>query len=107
MIKQAPELLRDALPLYAVADGHKTRTMIDAVRAALPDVWNSGQEWFDAMTALSEATDKTLLNGFQTWETQEGRTIEECREAFQRAIPIAEEILRKRRDAELDYYCYC
>jgi hypothetical protein len=106
------ELLEKAAGLYSIADGKKTRSMIDAVRDVYVEEhsgasFNGDSVWRMALESLSEATNPKLINGFQTWETQEGRTIEECREAFALAIPIAKKEMLAQREAELNQRCYC
>lgn len=104
---KADELLEKALPLYAVADGRRVRKMIDAVRDALPDL-NNYRVWRLALDALTEATkSKGVINGFQSWECQEGRTIEECRRAMRRAIPIAKKNERlEYEEMQAQYFCH-
>lgn len=90
-------LLRAARPLYAVADGRKTRSMIDALRDALFSFndWPLPQSlhyqtWRAAIETLDDVTDSAgRIGGFQVWEVTDGRTVEECRAAFDRAIELA------------------
>lgn len=99
------DLLKRAQPLYAVADGRKARTMIDAVRDAMPNPNHNYDSWRIALDSLTEASgSKDLLGEFQEWERQSGRTVEECREVFTRAIPIAE---RRYKESQQERACYC
>lgn len=107
MFISASELLKRATPLYAVADGRKSRSMIDAVRDAMPNVHENYDSWRTALDSLTEAAEASgLFCGFQSWEVQQGRTVEECRAVFVRAVPIAENAEREKRKRELQE-CRC
>ena len=91
---EVTKLLRAAKPLYGVGNGRKTRTMIDAVRDAYFGLRNPSSlgdwRWAGAMAALDEAVGRSgVIGGFQAWEDEEGRTIEERLAAFDRAIEAA------------------
>lgn len=92
-IDKSWEVLERAIPLYAVADGRKTRLLIDAVRDAMLDALNNYGAWSEAMEALTIASEsQELFGGFQAWEHQDGRTIEECRKALRRSVKIAKRL---------------
>lgn len=101
----AEDVLQRAASLYGVSNGQRMRTMIDAVRDAMPDL-NNYEVWDEALDALTQATKSGL--SYYEWETSVGRTTEECRTVIKRAIPIAKRNAQDKRERQYLQSCgYC
>lgn len=85
-------VFEEAMHLCDVGNGRRARSMIDAIRDALPVInrtaWNVSYsyEWSPLMSILDEAT---ASDSFQVWDREEGRTHEQRIAAFKRCVRIA------------------
>ena len=105
------ELLTRALPLYAVSDGYKMRTMMDAVRDAMYQ-HNEGREDYRAWQCVLKSLDIASrsdgkFGGFSAWEREDGRTVAECRKVMRKAVAVATRLEHERWKRELERDCYC